>query len=815
MPGAPEPAPGAGTARQRPTAAAAALPARLRSRHALCAVVSLATVLAAYPDVVFGGKTFLAVGLARGSYGDPPYAADYQGPAAPEVPEADAGAESWAVHPWAYLERRALLAGTLPFWNRHNGFGWPLLSNGQTGTFNPLHWIELLNPDWPALWDLHFLLLRFLAAYFTCLLLLALGASPGLALLGAPLAALHGSFLALLVRADLNAFALLPAALYALVSLRQRPALRPAAGLALALALVLVAGHPQPSFAVLLTAALIGAGMLVHRERRLAYALHAAAAGVIACLVTAPFWLPLILNLRTAWHVHPKGLGLRALPPFNALQWLIPGVLSNGRITAFLDRPAVAFSYLGGLVGTLAVLAMAAPLCSATARRRLVLLAVPLLFTLKIFGFGPVQWLGRLPFLEQTTFVYFYFPATFLFGVSGLLAVNDLRALPRRTAAALAAGAAVLVLAAIALAPYFVPRGVPGGLSPAFQLQWPIYSLLACAAAALAFGASSPDVRTARASLLVLGLALFAELACYRYPLSARGNPSQEPPYARWLQDQQRDGPWRVLGLGGYLFPNYATVFGLEDVRLCDALVPQETMTLIQRHFEARLDHGWMLYGSPTRGFRLPARLLDVTNVRYVIGEAAGMQAFAAEHPLVYRDPAMGKGAIYENRTAWPRAFIAPAPLRFASQREVLEKLGTLDTARPYAAVGEDFPESRWRALCGAGCNETSAVAPIELQSGINDLSLRAELSAPGVLVISETFTPGWRAFVDGVEEPIFHANYLFRGLLLDKGSHAVRLEYRPPGWRSSLWLAGLGALLCLLAALYGARRARAIIEPA
>lgn len=55
-------------------------------------------------------------------------------------------------------------------------------------------------------------------------------------------------------------------------------------------------------------------------------------------------------------------------------------------------------------------------------------------------------------------------------------------------------------------------------------------------------------------------------------------------------------------------------------------------------------------------------------------------------------------------------------------------------------------------------------------------------VSAPegGLLVINDTYYPGWQATVDGVGTPILWTNYLFMGVPLEPGVHTVRLEYRP-----------------------------------
>src|SRR4051812_21039168 len=125
----------------------------VRSRAASFAAVSLLAAVLPNWDVVAGGKTFLPVGTVQGVYQDRPYAAGYRGSAPAHSGGVDGGAIAWALMPWAYHEHRALASGTLPFWNPHQALGEPLLSNGQTATLNPLHWMVLFDPGSPALWD--------------------------------------------------------------------------------------------------------------------------------------------------------------------------------------------------------------------------------------------------------------------------------------------------------------------------------------------------------------------------------------------------------------------------------------------------------------------------------------------------------------------------------------------------------------------------------------------------------------------------------------------------------------------------------------
>jgi uncharacterized membrane protein YfhO len=70
---------------------------------------------------------------------------------------------------------------------------------------------------------------------------------------------------------------------------------------------------------------------------------------------------------------------------------------------------------------------------------------------------------------------------------------------------------------------------------------------------------------------------------------------------------------------------------------------------------------------------------------------------------------------------------------------------------------------------------------------------LEAELVQPGYVVLSDTYFPGWHAWVDDREVPILPANLMFRAVPVPAGAHQITFLYRPASWIA-------GATLTLLA---------------
>jgi len=79
-----------------------------------------------------------------------------------------------------------------------------------------------------------------------------------------------------------------------------------------------------------------------------------------------------------------------------------------------------------------------------------------------------------------------------------------------------------------------------------------------------------------------------------------------------------------------------------------------------------------------------------------------------------------------------------------------------------------------------------------------NRVEMEVTTSGSAWLVLSDVMYPGWRVHVDGAEADLYHADYLFRGVGVPQGTHAVEFSYQA----RSFWLGAAVSLPAWVLAL-------------
>ena len=157
-----------------------------------------------------------------------------------------------------------------------------------------------------------------------------------------------------------------------------------------------------------------------------------------------------------------------------------------------------------------------------------------------------------------------------------------------------------------------------------------------------------------------------------------------------------------------------------------------------------------------------------------------------------------GDVKIYRALDTLHRAYLVGQATLVPDEAEALAALADVDSSRPARwcslSLKSQAPVSltRFVRLSRQPPRATSTVNRYEAER----IALQVDLPAPGVLVVSNSWYPGWRATVDGQPVPMLRANLLFRAVALPAGVHDVIFEFKPTGGRAGLVIALVAGLV-------------------
>jgi hypothetical protein len=182
----------------------------------------------------------------------------------------------------------------------------------------------------------------------------------------------------------------------------------------------------------------------------------------------------------------------------------------------------------------------------------------------------------------------------------------------------------------------------------------------------------------------------------------------------------------------------------------------------------------------------LSLKVLGMLGVRSLVGQPGDKRL---PLPVAYDGP---DARIYDNPRALPRAWVVPSARPAANQLD--------------AVTAPSFDPRREAVTDGPAVSGTGGTATITKAS---DDRVTLRTNGSGMLVLSDTWYPGWHATVDGHDARIARVDQMLRGVRLPPGTHTVEMAYRPASFRIG-WIVSLVTALALVAAVLVARRRRA-----
>ncbi len=649
-----------------------------------------------------------------------------------------------------------LLEGRLPLWNPYQLCGIPRLASLQAGFFYPRHVLYLLLPVKVAFSLSGVVHLAFVGLTMAALVR-RLGLAVGAAIAAAVVLALRGRYAGMVFFPNmLEAAAWLPLGAIAVVGIVRDGRARAAALLALCTGCSLLAGYPQVSVYTVYAWGALLASLLAIERRDLAS--WGRASGLFALGLSLGATLAAVA-LLPAWELSAEGT--RSPGPLTRWQQFPFGWYGPGLVDAFVRTLHAPFPLLPLSFGWVSLLALP-PVFFSKGHRVLAATSLGFAAVVVLFAMGPVtpffDWIANLPALG-----WFRFPRRSLFMVDFFFAIvvavgthGILRAAGKRFASRLSGAA----LGWLALIPAVL-------LGAEFFLAEPNRE-------ALYFAPGSMEV--------------------YSTPREI---------YTRVADSGER--AWiRSVGIEPSLPPKLATYFRMRSVGDYEPLnlrrqaeyftyLMEGQLTPIRggRPYSGRLKH----LTAPTYPGALSQRvhLLDVASTHWFVVSKAGaklgeLRQTIEAHGLVTEPVVDPDFVLLRNPLAVPRAFVVYDVREAPETLELMAAMSDPD----FDPLVSSYVEGK--SLSDAAAPPRGVPARI-VEEEDTRVVIAADLEAPGLLVLADSFFPGWRASVGDEELEILPVNHLFRGVMLPAGRHRVVFEYRP-------WTLPVGAAVSGVAAL-------------
>ncbi len=173
--------------------------------------------------------------------------------------------------------------------------------------------------------------------------------------------------------------------------------------------------------------------------------------------------------------------------------------------------------------------------------------------------------------------------------------------------------------------------------------------------------------------------------------------------------------------------------------------------------------------------------------------EAPAEDSPSSQFRLVYD----GDVKVYENLNVFSRAFVVHRAAIVSGWQEAIARLQQEGFNPAQAAVIEgELPADQLAALTASPAGDGSSVEITGYRD--NRVDLLAKMENPGLLVLSDTYYPGWKAYVDGKQVPVYPTDLALRSVFVPAGEHEVEFVFSPGSFRlgAAMTLASLAGVV-------------------
>ncbi len=665
--------------------------------------------------------------------------------------------------PWRDLSFQEMGSGSLPLWNPYQMAGYPLLANIQSAPFYPFNLLFLILP-FSLGWSMLIISQPLIAMIGMYLFLRQEKLSKESSIFASIIFAFSGFMVAWLEWGTIGSTAAwMPLMLYffsrTVIDKRKLP---PSFLLGFAVICSYLAGHTQTFFYEMVILVSYIAFCFISKKSQLKSILPS----LLAIGIASSILLPLILMQFQFINLSARMVDL----DWHAVGWFIPWQnLIQFIAPNYFGNPATGnywgvwnYSEFLGYVGILPIIFAFAALLFVRSRQVFYFGAVA--FLAFLIGFPTV--LAYLPFQADIPFLSSAQPTRILFVIDFALAVlcaYGLEAFKKMPKKSLFLPAGILLILGVI---FIVSRSMIGS-SALTQENWlvaqrnlifpVIFTLISIAIFVLS--SFLPRARRFLPVIIIIVATIDLFLVMQKYtPFTTSQYFYPEVKLLTYLKD--KSGINRVMSLDRrILHPNIATKYRIQMIEGYDPLYLLRYGELLAASKRQMPDI------APPFGFsrilttdRYLSPIINLLGVKYILS------LNEINDPNLKEVYAQGQTKVYQNKLALPRTFFAAQVSTVSSKEGSIEFL------------------FREKNLLDRVVAETTQTISGEYSKGIvevisyepNSVQLKTSNKGEGFLVLTDSFYPTWKAYIDGKSTQIYLTDFLFRGVVVPSGDHHV-----------------------------------------
>ncbi len=264
--------------------------------------------------------------------------------------------------------------------------------------------------------------------------------------------------------------------------------------------------------------------------------------------------------------------------------------------------------------------------------------------------------------------------------------------------------------------------------------------------------------------------------------------------------------------------PNMNVQFGLESIDGYEPLFLNDYSDMFMKKF---INYG-LIWSEDYKKYLINNNLLSVSNCKYIAlskehlndyinhirEQSGGSDSGLEDYEIIYE---ANSSIILENKKYQPRFYFAGKLINVQNIDEAKDiiwddKAGDVkfDPSSDVIAENINFENTSFEA-------QNNRLEIISSKNNSIELDISAQENS--FLVFSDTFYPGWRAYVDGKETEIYRTNGLFKGIYIPAGKHMIVFNFMPSHFilYSTISLISFSGCILTIIILIARRRRKSI----